>query len=88
MVAQGRGHEASQMLNSWAATQPYVAESHVELAWLQGEMGDKQGATQSLQRALQVNPNHSTALAHLGQYYQEQGQSNQAVAMYQQSLAS
>jgi Tfp pilus assembly protein PilF len=86
MLAQGRGHEASQMLSSWASTQPYVAESHIELAWLQGEMGDKQGAAQSLQRALQVNPSHPTALAHMGQYYHEQGQPTQAMAMYQQSL--
>ena len=88
MMAQGRSQEAASMLTTWSATQPYVAESHVELAWLQREMGQPHQAAQSLQQALQVNPSHSTALAHLGQYYQENGRPDQAVAMYQQSLRS
>ena len=86
MMAQGRSQEAASMLTTWSATQPYIAESHVELAWLQREMGEPHQAAQSLQQALQVNPGHSTALAHLGQYYQETGRPDQAVAMYQQSL--
>lgn len=86
MLAQGRGQEATAMLGTWAATQPYVAESHIEMAWLQRELGQHDSAAQSLQKALQVNPGHSTALAHLGQYYQDTGNPQQAVAMYQQSL--
>ncbi|MEO1995663.1 MAG: tetratricopeptide repeat protein [Planctomycetaceae bacterium] len=88
MVAQGRGQEATAMLSSWTATQPYVAESHLELAWLQQETGQPDAAAQSLQQAMRVNPGHPKVLAHLGQYYQDQGQSNQAIAMYQQSLQS
>ena len=86
MLAQGRGHESLKLLNTWAATQPYTAEPHVELAWMQREMGQPDAAARSLQAALQVNPNHSTALAHLGQYYQDSGQSPQAVSLYQKSL--
>ena len=86
MLAQGRGHESLKLLNTWAATQPYTAEPHVELAWMQREMGQPDAAARSLQAALQVNPNHSTALAHLGQYYQDSGQANQAVSLYQKSL--
>ena len=86
LLAQNRGQEALRMMNAWAATQPYVPESHVELAWLQRELGQKDAAAQTLQRALQVNPNHATALAHLGQYYHESGDTRQAVAMYQQAL--
>jgi hypothetical protein len=86
MLAQGRGQESLKLLISWAATQPYVAESHVELAWLQREMGQDDAAARSLQTALQVNPNHSTALAHLGQYYQDTGQAPQAISLYQKSL--
>lgn len=88
MVAQGRGQEAQAMLSTWAGTQPYQPDAHVELAWLQRELGNTQGAAQSLQQALQINPNHSTALAHLGQYYEEAGRPDQAVAMYQNSLRS
>ncbi|MBL8813792.1 MAG: tetratricopeptide repeat protein [Planctomycetaceae bacterium] len=86
MLAQGRGNEAQAMMTTWVNSQPYVAESHVEMAWLQREMGNTPGAAESLQRALQVNPSNSVALAHLGQYYEEMGQPSQAVAMYQQSL--
>lgn len=86
MLAQGREQEAASLLTAWAGTQPYIAESHVELAWLQREMGQNDAAAESLQRALQVNPGHSTALAHLGQYYEENGRADQAVALYQQSL--
>jgi len=86
MVAQGRGAEATSMLSSWSATQPYVAESHLEMAWLQKELGQPDAAAQSLQQALQVNPGHPKALAHLGEFYQQNGQHQQAAAMYQQSL--
>ena len=86
LIAQGRQQDALRMMKTWAATQPYIAESHVELAWLQRELGQPDAAAQSLQTALQVNPNHATALAHLGQYYEDMGQGKQAIAMYQQSL--
>lgn len=86
MLEQGRGQEATAMLSTWAGTQPYIAESHVELAWLQRELGNDSGAVQSLERALEVNPNHATALAHMGQYYEEAGQLDEAVAYYQDSL--
>lgn len=86
MLTQGRGQEATAMLGTWTATQPYIAESHLEMAWLQRELGQHDAAAQSLQQALQVNPSHSTALAHLGQYYHDTGHPDQAVAMYQQSL--
>jgi hypothetical protein len=86
MMDQGRGQEATAMLSTWAGTQPYIAESHVELAWLQRELGNNSGAVQSLERALDVNPNHATALAHMGQYYEEAGQLDEAVAYYQDSL--
>lgn len=88
MIADGRSEEAASLLTTWAATQPYVPESHIELAWIQREMGQTDVAVQSLQRALQVNPNHATALAHLGQYYEETGHPDQAVAVYQRSLQS
>lgn len=86
MMTQNRSQEALRLMNRWAATQPYIPESHVELAWLQRELGQHDAAAQSLQTALQMNPNHATALAHLGQYYQDTGNPTQAVALYQRSL--
>ncbi len=43
MLTQGRGQEAQAMLSTWAGTQPYSPDAHVELAWLQHEMGNTQG---------------------------------------------
>jgi hypothetical protein len=70
----------------WADTEPYLPESHIELAWLQREMGDTVGAEQSLKNALRIAPNHDIATAQLGDLYRSSGQSDRAVAMYQRSL--
>ncbi|MBL8817963.1 MAG: tetratricopeptide repeat protein [Planctomyces sp.] len=88
MVAQRRTDEAGQMLTTWASMDQTSSEPYVELAWLQRELGQPEAAHQSLQRALQINPSDSTALAHMGQLFHDNGQPQQAVAMYQQSLQS
>lgn len=88
LVEQNRHGEAQQLLAGWADTQPYVPEAQIELAWIQRETGNLPAAEQSLRRALQSNPQHSTALAHLGQLYQDAGQPDRAAAMYQRSLAT
>lgn len=88
MLAQGRGNEAQAMLTTWAGAQPYSAEPHIEQAWLQRQTGQSAGAAQSLQRALQINPNHAVAMAHLGEYYEGAGRPDQAATLYQQSLQS
>ena len=84
----GRTSEAQELLAGWEATQPYVPESHLEMAWLQREMGNTAGAEEALQSALKADPTHPTALAHLGQLYQQTGRSDLAVAYYQRSLTS
>ncbi|MFM7055472.1 MAG: tetratricopeptide repeat protein [Planctomycetota bacterium] len=86
MLTQGRSNEAQAMLTTWAGAQPYSPEPHIELAWLQRQTGQSAGAAQSLQRALQINPNHAVAMAHLGEYYEGAGRPDQAATMYQQSL--
>jgi len=83
---QHREPEALELAQTWVDTQPYAAGAHVEMAWLKRELGDTAGAELALQNALQVQPNHPVALAHLGQLYQDTGQHNRAVAMYQRSL--
>ena len=88
MHEQGRSAEAHDMLDTWAFTQPYNASPHVELAWLSRETGDRAGAEKSLQHALKINPKHPTALANLGQVYQDQGRPQQAMAYYKRSLNS
>ena len=88
LLEEGRQAEAMDLMQTWAATQPYLAESHIELAWMQREMGDLASAEQSLLQALKIQPNHPIALAHLGQLYQDTGQTDRALAMYRRSLAT
>jgi len=88
LVSQGRGEEATSLLSTWSATQPHEAEAHLEMAWLQKQLGHSDAAAQSAQRALQLNPGHPKALAWMGDHYHQTGQPNQALGMYQQSLQS
>lgn len=83
---QGRQADAYELLNRWSETEPYLAEAHIEKAWIQRELGDLAGAERSLLQALQVHPNHHVATAQLGQIYQDGGQPARALAMYQRSL--
>ena len=88
MISQGRAPEAQELLTAWVATQPYVPEANIEMAWLQRETGDLAGAEQSLQQALKANPTNAIALSHMGQLYQTAGRQDEAVAYYQRSLAA
>lgn len=86
LTEQGRQAEAVDLLQTWVDTEPYLAEPHIEMAWLQQESGDLAGAERNLEQALRVAPTHPVATAQLGQLYQEHGQYDRAVAMYQRSL--
>ncbi len=88
LVEQQRQGEAKQLVQSWSDTQPYLAQSHIELASINRELGNPVGAEQNLRQALQIDPHNSSALANLGQLYEDRGQANQAATMYQRSLAS
>lgn len=88
LTDQGRTAEAADLLTAWSETQPYLASPHVELAWFHRNTGNTVAAETALRKALQVDPNHPTALAHLGQLYQDRGNHATAVAMYQRSLNS
>ena len=83
---QNRHGEATAMLIEWAETQPYLAEPHIELAWMNRENGNHLVAEQNLRQALKVEPSNATALAHLGQVFDDQGRSGEALAMYRRSL--
>ncbi|MFP6762169.1 MAG: tetratricopeptide repeat protein [Planctomycetaceae bacterium] len=86
MKDQNRHPEIIEMLTEWSETQPYLAEPQIELAWMNRETGNYAQAEQNLRQALKVEPSNATALAHLGQVYDDQGRSSEAVAMYRRSL--
>lgn len=86
MKDQGRTEEAKQWLAMWAETQPYMPEPQIELAWLNRETGNIPESEANLRQALQIDPTNATALAHLGQTYQDQGRKSEALAMYRRSL--
>ena len=88
LMLQQRPDEAQELLVGWAETQPYATSSHVEMAWLQRELGNTAGAEQSLRQALQAEPNNPIALSHLGQVHHDAGRPDQAAAYYERSLAS
>lgn len=88
LLEQNRQDEAQALLQGWADTQPYVAASNVELAWLQRETGQREAAAQTLQQALRTDPQNPYATAMLGQLSEESGQPQQAAQYYQRSLSS
>lgn len=83
----GRTAEAQELLTAWTETQPYVPESHVEMAWMQQQLGDYSAAEASLQQALHRSPRHARAMAQLGQVYEQSGRHADAAALYNRSLA-
>jgi len=86
MKDQNRNTEAVELLTEWSATQPYLAAPQIELAWMNRETGNHAQAEQNLREALKIEPSNATALAHLGQIYDDQGRPSEAVAMYRRSL--
>lgn len=88
LMQQQRTAEAQDLLAEWTATQPYVPQSHIEMAWLQKELNNPAGAEAALRQALQVEPNNPVALAHLGEVYHKTGRSDVAAAYYKRSLTS
>ena len=86
MKDNGRQPEAANLLAGWASSQPRNPEAHIEMAWLNREMGDYIGAEESLKQAIAIEPEHAGAMAQLGDVYQQTGRTQEARTAYRRSL--
>jgi len=88
LVEQDRKEEAFRLLQNWADRSPGSPDPKIELARLHEECGDREKAKQLLADALLVDATNPRALAALGRIREMEGEVAQALANYQQSLAS
>ena len=86
MLEDGRTTEATDLVNTWAVTQPYSEEAATELGWLKTEQGDLAGADVELRRALRQNPRNTRSLAQLGRVHSKTGRREDAASDYARSL--
>ncbi len=88
LVEEGRGTDAFSLLQRWTEHSPSSPEPRIELARLFEEFGDKKSAESHLQEAIALQPNNYRALTALGHIKEQSGDSGQALAVYQRSLAA
>jgi len=86
MMEDGRTAEANDLINTWAATQPYSTEATTELGWLKSKQGDIDGADRELRKALRQNPRHARARSELARVHGKSGNRRDAAAEYARSL--
>jgi tetratricopeptide (TPR) repeat protein len=88
LVEQNRRDDAFKLVQNWAARNPSSPAPKVELARLYEESGNRDLAKQQLIDAVAVDPANARALAALGKLREDAGETVQALANYQRSLAS
>jgi len=86
LIEENRTAEAFRLLERWSLREPNLSSAKVELARLHQEHGKREVARDALIQALAVNPYDARALAALGRMYEQDGDSNSALATYQRSL--
>jgi tetratricopeptide (TPR) repeat protein len=82
MVESNRVADAWQMLQSWRASAPMMAEPVIEMARMQTETGNLATAKQLLVDALNIEPNNARALASLGRLREQSGELQLALENY------
>jgi tetratricopeptide (TPR) repeat protein len=87
LVEQARSEDAFKLLEGWAERNPALPGPKIELARLFEESGNREAAKQHLIEAVAVDPTNARALAALGKLREESGDSGQALADYERSLA-
>lgn len=87
LVESGRPDRGFALLKKWSTDNPQMADARVELSRLHQEFGESKMAERYLDEALAMDPNHFRAWAARGQMRESNGDLNQALQNYQQSLA-
>jgi Tfp pilus assembly protein PilF len=87
LVEQNRSKDAFRLMEGWSQRSPSLAAPKIELARLFEEQGNKDAAKQNLIDAIAIDPNNAKALAALGKIREDAGDTQQALANYQRSLA-
>jgi tetratricopeptide (TPR) repeat protein len=86
LAQEGRTDEAFRLLEGWSQREPCSADARIELARLNQEFGNRQGAEEHLLEAVTIDPDNPRALTALGKLREDSGNSAQALANYQRSL--
>ena len=86
LVDTNRANDAFTLLRRWGERSPQTTDPRVELARLYEEFGDRDSARQQLTDAIQINERDPRAWVALASLREQDGQLNQALADYQQSL--
>ena len=87
LVDTGRPDRAFDLMKNWAAQNPNYADPLVELARLYEEAGKSDVAKKYLEDAVQRDASNSRAWLALGSIREQNGDLEQAMRNYQQSLA-
>jgi tetratricopeptide (TPR) repeat protein len=88
LIEQNRTKDAFHLMEGWAERNPSSASPKIELARLFEEQGNRESAKQNLIDAIAIEPNNAKALAALGKIREDAGDTQQALANYQRSLAA
>jgi tetratricopeptide (TPR) repeat protein len=87
LVDTGRPDRAFELMKNWAAQTPTYAEPLIELARLYQEAGKNEVAQKYLEDAIQRDGSNARAWLALGNLREQNGDLEQALRNYQQSLA-
>ena len=87
MAAQSDKAAAKKLIDAVTNIAPRYAEGWRTRAALESGAGNDAAAMVSLQKTVQLNPRHFTAMIELGDLLQEYGDKAQALKLYRQALA-
>lgn len=79
---------ARELLQDLIAVSPGLAVAHANMGNIEWQLGHADKAEQAWLRALELRPGWAALYNRLGLFYREQARFGQALAMYQQALAS